>query len=75
MMPSTNRKRKEIFKLGSLINKKIEFVEKSKVTNDEKSEEVSFLFIYYFKNFVTIKLVIYKLWILTLICVNIFWHI
>ena len=57
-MPSTNRKRKELFKLGSSIDqRKIEFVKKSKVTNDEKSEEVSFLFIYYFKNFGTIKLV------------------
>ena len=30
---------------------------KSKVTNDGKSEEVSFLFVYYFKNFGLIKLV------------------
>ena len=43
-MPSTNRKRKELFKLGSSIDqRKIEFVKKSKVTNDGKSEEVSFL--------------------------------
>ena len=56
-MTSTNRKTKEIFKLGSLIDKKIEFAKKSKVTNDGKSEEVSFLFIYYFKNFGTRKLV------------------
>ena len=57
-MSSTNRKRKELFKLGSSIDqRKIEFVKKSKVTNDEKSEEVSFLLIYYFKNFGTIKLI------------------
>ena len=57
-MPSTNRKRKELFKLGSSIDQiKIEFVKKSQVTNDEKSEEVSVLFIFYFKNFGTIKLV------------------
>ena len=57
-MPSTNRKRKELFKLGSSIDqRKIEFVKKSQVTNDEKSEEVSVLFIFYFKNFGTIKLV------------------
>ena len=56
-MPSTNRKRKELFKLGSSIDqRKIEFVKKSKVTNDGKSEEVSFLFLYYLKNFGTIKL-------------------
>ena len=42
-MPSTNRKSKE------LDQRKIEFVKKSKVTYDGKSEEVSFLFIYYFK--------------------------
>ena len=57
-MPSTNRKRKELFKLGSSIDqRKIEFVKKSQVTNDEKSEEVSVLFIFYFKNFGIIKLV------------------
>ena len=57
-MPSTNRKRKELFKLGSSIDqRKIEFVKKSKITSDGKSEEVSFLFLYYFKNFVTIKLI------------------
>ena len=57
-MPSTNRKRKELFKLGSSIDqRKIEFVKKSQVTNDEKGEEVSVLFIFYFKNFGTIKLV------------------
>ena len=57
-MPSTNRKRKELFKLGSSIDqRKIEFVKKSKITSDGKSEEVSFLFLYYFKNFGTIKLV------------------
>ena len=48
-MPSTNRKMKELFKLGSLIGqRKIEFVKKSKVTNDGKSEKVS-LFIYQFE--------------------------
>ena len=57
-MPSANRNRKELFKLGSSIDqRKIEFMKKRKVTNDEKSEEVSFLFIYYFKNFGTRKLV------------------
>ena len=57
-MPSANRKRKELFKLGSSIDqRKIEFVKKIKVTINEKSEEVSFLFIYYFKNFGTINLV------------------
>ena len=57
-MTSTNRKRKELFKLGSSIDqRKIELAKKSKVTNDEKSEEVSLLFIFYFKNFGTIKLV------------------
>ena len=57
-MPSANRKRKELFKLGSSIDqRKIEFVKKIKVTNDEKSEELSFLFIYYFKDFSTINLV------------------
>ena len=57
-MPSANRKRKELLKLGSSIDqKKSEFVKKSKVINDGKSEEVSFLFLYYFKNFGTIKLV------------------
>ena len=59
-MLSTNRKRKELFKLESSINKKIEFVKTIKVTNDGKSEEVNFLFIYYFKNFGTRKLVSYK---------------
>ena len=48
-MPSTNRKRED--------QRKIEFVIKSKVTNDVKGEEVSFLLIYYFKNFGKIKLV------------------
>ena len=53
-MPSTNRKRKELLKSGSSIDqRKIESV----VTNDGKSEKVSFLFLYYFKNFGTIKLV------------------
>ena len=48
-MPSPNRKRKEPFKLGSSTDqRKIEFVKKSKVSNDKKSEEVSFLFIYYY---------------------------
>ena len=58
-MPSTNRKRKELFKLGSSIDQReIEFVnKKSKITSDGKREEVSFLFLYYFKNFVTIKLI------------------
>ena len=57
-MPYTNRKRKEQFKLGSLIDqRKIEFVQKNKVTNGGKSEEVSFLFLYYFKNFGAIRLV------------------
>ena len=57
-MPSKNRKRKQIFKLGSSIDqRKIEFVKKSKVTNDGKSEEVDFLFLYYFKNFGAIRLV------------------
>ena len=42
-MPSTNCKRKELFKLGSSIAQtQIEFVKKSKVNNDEKSEEVIF---------------------------------
>ena len=50
-MPSTNRKRKE------LDQRKIEFVKKSKVTYDGKTKDVSFLFVYYFKNFGTIKLV------------------
>ena len=55
-MPSTNRKRKELIKLGSSIDQlKIEFVKKSKVTNDGKSERVTFLFLYYFKNVGTIK--------------------
>ena len=57
-MPSTNRNRKELFKLRSPIDqRKIKFVKKSKVTNDAKSEEISFLFLYYFKNFGTRKLV------------------
>ena len=57
-MPSTNRKRKELFKLGSSIDqRKIDFVKESKVTNDGKSEEVNFLFLYYFKNFGAIRLV------------------
>ena len=57
-MPSTNRKRKELFKLRSSIDqRKIKFVEKSNATNDVKSEDVSFWFIYYFKNFGKIKLV------------------
>ena len=56
-MPSTNRKRKELFKLRSSIDqRKIEFFYKRKVSNDVKSGEVSFLFIYYFKNFGKIKL-------------------
>ena len=57
-MPSTNRNRKGLFKLGSSIDqRKIKFVKKGKVTNDGKSEEVSFLLIYYFKIFGTRKLV------------------
>ena len=49
-MPSTNLNRKELFKLGSPINqRKIKFVKKSRVTNEGKSEEIIFLFIYYFK--------------------------
>ena len=57
-MPSTNRKRKQIFKLRSSIDqRKIEFVKKSKATNDGKSEKVDFLFLYYFKNFGAIRLV------------------
>ena len=57
-MPSTNGNRKELFKLGSSIDqRKIKFMKKRKVNNDEKSEEVSFLFTYYFKNFGTRKLV------------------
>ena len=44
-------------KNSSTDERKIDFVKKSKVTNDVKSEEVSFLFIYYFKNFGEIKLV------------------
>ena len=40
-MPSTNCKWKELFKLRSSIDqRKIEFVKKSEVTNDGKSEEV-----------------------------------
>ena len=42
-------------KNSSIDQRKIEFVEK--VSNDVKSEEVSFFFIYYFKNFGKIKLV------------------
>ena len=49
-MSSANRKRKELLKLGSSIDRKSEFVKKSKVSNDGKGEEVSFLFLYYFKN-------------------------
>ena len=45
-MPSTNRKRKELFKLGSSIDqRKTESVKKSEVTNDGKSEEVFFVLI------------------------------
>ena len=44
-------------KNSSIDQRKIEFVKKSKVTIDVKSEEISFLFIYYFKNFGKIKLV------------------
>ena len=48
-MPSANRKKKELFRLGSSTDRrKIEFAKKSKVSNDEKSEEVSFLSIYYY---------------------------
>ena len=66
-MPSTNCKRKELFKLRSSIDqRKIEFMKKSEVTNDVKSEEVSFLFINYFKNLGKIKLVSLKLWIVYL---------
>ena len=54
----TNHKRKEQFELESSIDqRKTEFVRKSKVTKEGKSEEVSFLFVYYFKNFGLIKLV------------------
>ena len=57
-MPSTNRKRKELFKLGSSIDqRKIDFVKESKVTYDGKSDEVNFLFLHYFKNFGAIRLV------------------
>ena len=46
-MPSKNRKRKELFKQGSSTDqRKIEFVKKSKVTNDEKRGEVTLLFTY-----------------------------
>ena len=45
-MPSANPKRKELSKIESTIDQN-EFVKKSKVTNDENIEEVSFLFIYY----------------------------
>ena len=44
-------------KNSSIDQRKIEFVKKSKVTIDVKSEEISFLFIYYFKNFGKITLV------------------
>ena len=75
-MLSTICKREELFKLGSSIDqKKIEFVKKSKVTNEGKSEQVSFLFLYYFKNFGAIKLVRYKLWIRKLIYISMFCHI
>ena len=37
-------------KNSSIDQRKTEFMKKSKVTNDVKSEEVSFLFIYYVKN-------------------------
>ena len=58
-MPSTNRKRKELFKLGSSVDqRKIEFVKKAKLlTSFSTNELTSFLFIYYFKNFGAIKLV------------------
>ena len=66
-MPSTNCKRKELFKLRSSIDqRKIEFVKKSEVNNDVKSEEVIFLFINYFKNLGKIKLVSLKPWIVYL---------
>ena len=56
-MPSTNRKRKELFKLGSSIDqRKIEFVKHAKSLTTE-SEEVNFLFLYYFKNFGALRLV------------------
>ena len=42
---------------SSVDQTKTEFAKKSKVTNDVKSEEVIFLFIYYFKNFGKIKLI------------------
>ena len=44
-------------KNSSIDQRKIEFVKKSKVTNDIKSEEVSFLFVEDFKYFGKIKLV------------------
>ena len=48
-MPSTNRKRIKLFKLRSSIDqRKIEFVKKSEVTNDGKSEEV-------FCSYITLK--------------------
>ena len=74
-MPSTNRKGKELFKLGTSIDqRKIEFVKHGKSLTTER-EEVNFLFLYYFKNFGAIRLVNQKLWIRILICVSIFCHI
>ena len=52
-MPSANRKRKELID----ISKKKKKLSKKAVTNDIQSEEVSFLFIFYSKNFGKIKLV------------------
>ena len=71
-MRSTNRKRRELFKLGFNRQKKLK---KCKIINNGKTEEVSFLFIYYFKSFGTRKLVSQILWIRILICVSIFCHI
>ena len=74
-MPPTNRKGKELFKLGTSIDqRKIEFVKHAKSLTTER-EEVNFLFLYYFKNFGAIRLVNQKLWIRILICVSIFCHI
>ena len=56
-MPSTNRKREELFKLGTSIDqRKTEFVKHAKSLTTER-EEVNFLFLYYFKKFGAIRLV------------------
>ena len=56
-MPSTNRKREELFKLGTSIDqRKTEFVKHAKSLTTER-EEVNFLFLYYFKRFGAIRLV------------------